>query len=554
MSSVERFDSTTTWGCSRAWGFRYIDGLKEPATKSQAEGSDVHEQLQHYTSTGEDHLGPVARAGKRFVHGPGEGLLVEHESLGDVSVAGVPFYVRMDLLNAGPYWLDDGGERRPQEGTAEVVDHKTTSDIAKWAKSGRALLGTTQMVTYGAWALRDGTAGAVRLSHCYYGTRKREALKSTVLATRAEVDDRLGAVAAIVERMKVAATARSGAELEPDTSKCERCHYAPVCPRPLHTRFASLLGLLVEPRRPTLTATEEDAVNLLDRLKSMSPPAGAPAPATPPVVGVVVPASGAAHDAELEAAVQRRLAELAAAGQGQPTLTGAAARAAVPDLPPGAGLAGSGALASTTVSDPRALAGVLPPDAPVSGTTAPKADPIPPETLATMPPAVQAAHAEVVSGTLSLPALPVTAPVTVPVAQVATPMTPVAKPSKPKRDRPPKAAETPAPTETVAPAPTGLVVFVDCAVSGVEARSLDGYVEDMLARLCESQGVIDVRCAPKDSPLAFGGWRGVVRALVAKGPPEPGTYSLRVGNCEVREEVAWGLQSVAGAVVARGVR
>lgn len=565
VSQVETFDDTTPFGCQRKWGWNKIDGRKEPPSKSQEVGNEVHEQLQHYTSTGEDVLGSVARAGKHFVHRPGPGLLVEHEELGAVSVAGVPFYVRMDLLNTGEFWIDDEGEERPLT-CPEVVDHKTSSDIGSWGKTGRELLGTTQMVVYGAYALRGGTASRVRLSHCYYGTKRRESLKSSAEVTRGEIDDRLGAIGQIVERMKVAASAKSGADLEPDYAKCSRCAHVPYCPRPASVQFQgiyALMGLTGGPSGPTLPdGGTEDMPSVLEKLKMQkSAPDAAPAPIPAPVgqVGVVVPAPAA--PAIDQAAVNARVAELEAqlaAAKAGPnvTLTGEDARKFAPDIPAGAAVLTSAALA--------AAAGVLPPDAPVSGSVAPKADPIPPETLVTMSPEIQAAHAATFAPTLEQAheASALGAPDAAAIMAAAEAANPASKiPDAPaKKTRAKKEASHEVVTyatsdvATVRPISGGIVVFVDSVVSGVETRSLDNYVDALLAKICESQKVIDVRVAEKGSPLAYGGWKGVIRAMAKDGPPDPGAYTLRVGSCEIRQEIAEGLQSVPGAIVARGVK
>lgn len=570
VSQVETFDATTPYGCERKWGWSKLHGLREPQTKAQEVGNEVHEQLQHFESTGQDLLGPIPRAGKHFVHGPGPGLLVEHEELGAVSVAGVPFYVRMDLQNSGDYWLDDDGERRALD-CVEVVDHKTSSDIKAWAKSGRELLKTTQMVVYGAYALRDGTSPKVRLSHCYYGTRKREALKSSAVATRQEVEDRLGHVATIVERMKVAAGASSAADLEPDYSKCGRCAHVAICPRPASAQFLAIYALTGVPSGPNLTTGGEQkmpTVLELLKMKKSEPvaPAATPTPAPAPVAPPA-PAASALDPAAVNARVAELEAQLAAAKSGAPapnvTLTGDDARKVVPDLPPHSAVLTSAAIA--------AAAGVLPPDAPKSGTSAPAADPIPEATLATMSPAIQAAHAEVMSTThhdpndspaYSASGVPLNANA---VAEAAS--APSAKKTRAKKAAEPEvvtydpASVASGPKDggviqqVTGPLGTGVIITIDAAVSGIEAKSLDSYVDGILAGICETARTFDVRVAPnKDSVLAYGAWKGIVRSRVTASPPPPGVYTLRVGSCEVREEVAWGLQAIPGAVVVRGVR
>lgn len=290
--------------------------------------------------------------------------------------------------------------------------------------------------------------------------------------------------------------------------------------------------------------------SVLEMLKMKKPADAAPVG----TVGLVVPATGAPDpldSAAVTAAVAKFEGQLAAKNV---TVTGPAVQALAPDAPTG----------SAYITSAAAAASVLPPDAPVSGSTAPKADPIPAETLATMSPAIQQAHAETFSagsgasawergavGTSSVPAIPVNE------ADEKTINDLVAKNSKKPRAKKSEPDVTPPAGSITAvdTTPSAPVILIDVAVSGMTVTPFDPYVDALLAGICESCGTFDVRNAPnKDSILAFGAWKGIVRSRVKGSPPPPGVYSFRVGSCEVREEIAWGLQSVPGAVVVRGVK
>lgn len=131
-------------------------------------------------------------------------------------------------------------------------------------------------------------------------------------------------------------------------------------------------------------------------------------------------------------------------------------------------------------------------------------------------------------------------------------------PAPKKRGRPRKADVAPTPPPAVsAPAPTlaavapaaSTVICVDCIAPGVQ--SLAPYVDKLVAGLAKTANVVDVRTIrEKDSPLAFGGWRGVLAALARREPPTPGVYSV-VSN-ELVDAVLEGLE--ASAVIARGRR
>lgn len=561
VTSLERFDPATHYGCERRWGYYTIDRLRpEEDTTARDVGTVTHEEIDVYQTTGIDRLGPVARAGRHLLYPPGPGILVEHESLGEISLAGVPFYVRLDLLNSRDYWIDDSGDHRPLVDAVEVQDWKTTGDIGKRALHSRGLLATVQMPVYALWSRTRFDLPFVRLSHSYFGTKRRESLKVSLLATRGEIDDRCGEIERVVERVKEAARAGSGVELAPDYDKCHRtyagCPYLNICPRPALTGIRGLTDLIDGHTFQDRGDNTMAAPNLLDMLKLKNQtPAPTPAPAPTPVVGTVVPANAAPSapaytQAELDAAVARRMAELEAAKN--VTLKGAEAdKAAGESLPPG----------SAYITSAATAASVLPPDAPPTGSVAPKADPIPAETLATMSPAIQSAHAEVIGTFMGVPVVS-TPIVGGPAADIPIPApdpTPTPAPAPAEKTRKPRKPKSEASPGTSPEPDTGVIVtrvtvFADCLVSGLDLTPLDDYVEALLAKVCEHQGVSDVRWpVGKDSPLAFGGWRAIVTAMVKASMPPPGDYSIDTGGHEVRVEIVNALRS-GGAVVARGAR
>lgn len=93
----------------------------------------------------------------------------------------------------------------------------------------------------------------------------------------------------------------------------------------------------------------------------------------------------------------------------------------------------------------------------------------------------------------------------------------------------------------------GYKVFVDCTPN-IDAESLhpyvDGIVAELVSRFCAPPALPDLRCAPKDGPLGFGGWRGALRAIVLEKPPAAGTYYLNVAGDEIAAEVAAAMLTV----------
>lgn len=158
VSSIEKFDERTTWGCEARWWFRYVLRAPEPQTTAQGKGQEIHAQIEHYLKTGQDVLGPIARVGKHAIPEPGPDLMVEQEISGDeLTALEIPLIGKIDLVNTR-----DG---------LEILDWKTTSDIARNAKTPKQLRTSTQMLGYAKWALnRFPEAESVRLSHGYFQT------------------------------------------------------------------------------------------------------------------------------------------------------------------------------------------------------------------------------------------------------------------------------------------------------------------------------------------------------------------------------------------------
>ena len=212
-------------------------------------------------------------------------------------------------------------------------------------------------------------------------------------------------------------------------------------------------------------------------------------------------------------------------------------------------------------SSPQAVQHVLPPDAPASqphlaakpveGFPMPGA-PVMPSIPFTFPPAQQP------QGPTVAPLPPSSAPVPAapsPSGATASPAAPALSPEPKKRARPKVAAApvhgaqgvvatTEAATDGTAPV---MQVFVDCTPN-VESESLhpyvDGIVAELVSRFCAPPALPDVRCAPKDGPLGYGGWKGALRAIVLEKPPTAGTYHLRARGDEIVEEVAAAMLTV----------
>ena len=499
-SSIAKFDPSQTGGCNRKWWFRYVARLPEPELVQHAKGIEVHKQLEHYIKTGEDILGEIARAAKAFATPLVGCVEVERPFDGDLFASGLPVIGYIDVVNrAGAHIRDDGAHHEDPKGTIEVLDWKTTSNL-DYAKPGSDLVKTVQMAIYGEWARLQGATHS-RLSHVYLTTRGRPvAEKRTALVPADQVAVRWLGVEEIAEKMKSVAVLTKCEDVEPNWDACSvygGCAFRSQCPQSKEQTIKNIFG-----------GGGGGAMGLLDRLRQQS---------AAPIMGVVVPAPGVPPIRPGFVGIDTLPARKVAVATEITKLEAeeAAAKAAM-DKPNGVEVPGG--------------AGVLPPDAPRSGSKALAAEPIPPESMAVFPPAIRAAAEEVAPSTVQ---------------------TPMATETPKKRGRPPKVA---APTEIGKKADsTGITLFVDVIADGIDARPFDVYVGDLCHALEEEYKVADIRFAPADSPLSFGKYKGALAALIRQHPPNPGVYLARdVRESEIRQVVVEALKPLC-AVFVRGV-
>ena len=114
------------------------------------------------------------------------------------------------------------------------------------------------------------------------------------------------------------------------------------------------------------------------------------------------------------------------------------------------------------------------------------------------------------------------------------------------------APQVPEPTAQPAGEPRVFDLYADCYPDRVQAVRFELYV-DALCRVLEKQfGAADVRCAPQESPLGFGKWKGALSAVARANLPPSGAYVVDTRN----EVAAVTFEAIAGAArqVVRGVR
>jgi hypothetical protein len=354
VSQLEKFDASVYGGCERRWWFRYVQRRPEKQTKNQKLGDQVHAQAEHYLKTGEDVLGDIIRAGKRFLPRPGADLIIERQFaqlewpgplespvVSDLVAAGVPLIGKGDLLHARGEWVDDAGIVHPDPDAFEAFDHKTTKQIDDvidpdigivtkkgLAKKAEELADTWQMTGYGVLGHKLWPDKRfARLGHGYYQTQgPRAASKRSMLVPVDRILARWRQADDIVEHMKEVARTKRVQDVRPNYDSCTAyggCPHRSDCPKDdaivFRLVFGSHAGSLVQRLGQ---GERNDPMSLLKKRQEALAAQGAAQGGTPST-----PANTAIVVAELE----RLKAEEAAIKKG-----GAAALSSLtpPDMPP----------------------------------------------------------------------------------------------------------------------------------------------------------------------------------------------------------------------------
>jgi len=573
VSSITKFDPSQFAGCQRRWWFAKVQRVPEPEEKQHVEGQKVHSEIEHYIKTGENILGDVAKAGLRFIPRHPE-LLVERDMSKGLTADGIPVIGRIDLIDPVGMYIDEHGEYQDDPpDSVEVIDWKTTSNL-KYAKTPQELLQTVQMSGYGMYAsiAFPGTE-YIRLSHVYFQTRgAHRAVKSTALFSLAEIQDRWHTIEEVVKQMRVVAKVSSAEDVPPNVDSCNAyrgCPFKSICPIPKTSVLTNLFS-----------KGDSSMGSLFDRLrqqssKSLEQTAKETVATTQSVINVPLPTKNRVADLKAQQeALQKEMAQLEEEekkAQEPPTaMIGCscgdmflpenlkahqASCTAIPIIGLGTCQACQGLLTNLNTSRSPAgrithigcpKNGVIPPDATVSSPTT-SAIPIPPGTP--LSPALS--HLSRGSRAQEAP------PSEQPRRRGRKPMTEEEKEqarfareqSKQLNNQTSKQPDI----QTFGistPSVEGIQIYVDCVVQGISTLSLDEYIDDLTRYVCENYKVPDIRLGGKDTPLSYGGWKGVLTALVKEQPPEPGGYSVfHVKHSEIKQVVVEALTPLCSLYV-----
>ena len=204
--------------CPRKWGLARIDGIREPESTAQRDGSAYHKVAEAYLATGRiDHSGKygewLSAAVPHLPTPPVPDGTIEQWFCFEPE-QGIGFRGRVDL------WLP-----------AMILDHKTCADF-KWAKTPDELATGIQSVLYAHAHLRNRPPGDSVLLRWVYARKRGASASIKVEATitkeqAAEVFRRVHLP--LARAIEVARTAESGNDLPPNPRACSAyggCFYA----------------------------------------------------------------------------------------------------------------------------------------------------------------------------------------------------------------------------------------------------------------------------------------------------------------------------------------
>ncbi len=531
------------------------------------------------------------------------GLLTKMERVAGLIAGMLPLDGYIDLRHERGEWVNNDGVLLKEESklgiVREVCDHKTTSSIDSFAKSPGELAETVQMVGYANYVLNVAPdTDHVRVSHIYYQTRGPKAGKkvTAILSARAARDKwkRIDQLAVYIEEV---AKAKRAEDVESQPKSCDAyrgCPHQAHCPqkRTFGSRTIanggermSLFGNVNKQTQTNGTSTTKPAGALFGAAKA--------------------PATDAVNRDEVEAAKRKLAAEDApAVSLGFCSECGTKLTSQNASKLPNGSVKHIGCGAGQTVAPHQ----VTPPDA-AKPTLVQTANPLPAKAMQEVTdPEIKAraeklanAHAEEATKKAGTAAAPKSGrcpsggqrlellpkeiisrktkcpgcakefkvkdddfnedckSITVPghnLPKVEAPPVVVkqAEPASAGQQAEVPVAQTPAPAvqqPQTQPA-TGIVILVDALKErGQRPLPLEDYWRPMMHELEKQAGGLDVRCASKDSPMAYGAWKGFLTAWVRENPPAPGLYFAR-GTSDFDTVVVDALASIAD--ITRGVR
>lgn len=366
QSLITLADPSQVGGCQRRFHYKHVEKRPEPAPRGKARETGtkkLHEPIERLLKFGDRSLlNDIVLAGMRYIPEPGPDLLVEFpicykredgtiDAL--VHAAGVPIAGHVDLVDPRRKFIrDDGEELFDPQNTIEIHDWKSTSSVEKYAKSGHELGSTIQMPLY-AKALsemRDGYANGLiawiaaqkddpeaerkahqmrvaigylprnseyfRLSQVFFGTKKRESQKATLLLRKVDVEKRWTSIEEKMRGILGLAKASCADDVPGNPLACELyppdgCPYRTVCSVGNGNSLASVFG---QSAANALLGKSEGGNHVMSLLDALNPSVVvAPAPVVAAAVTLPVAAQAVDPVAAARAALAKAEADAEAA-------------------------------------------------------------------------------------------------------------------------------------------------------------------------------------------------------------------------------------------------
>jgi hypothetical protein len=233
-TQIETFDPETVWGCNLKWWWSYVMGKRGVQDASMALGEAVHGTIETYLGGGAAGvLHDIALPGAAFLERirPKVRLIEKKIEPGELELAGVPVIGRIDALADS------------EIADVNLIDWKTTSNIARYAKTPGQLAESVQMMVYSAWLLQFDV-NSIELTHGYFQTKGKKFEPVNKLVDKKHVEKRIEIISSTIELMKVAGDAKTPDQVAPDTRKCRigfGCPHRAYCPHAGEFNMASLL-------------------------------------------------------------------------------------------------------------------------------------------------------------------------------------------------------------------------------------------------------------------------------------------------------------------------
>lgn len=253
-SMISAFDPSSSFGCERRGWYKYVMGLEEPSSPSQAIGTALHALIEKRLLDGQ---APAAEGEAAGLYLAGQAMI---ERVASLKILGVEQPLK-------PYFIDGV----PLKGYVDVVhehgiiDWKTSSDIRRYGKTPEQLAKDTQMILYGR--AMHPEKSTVLLAHGQFQTKGSKRTDFVeVEVSRNHLDSHIrNVIVPLVQRIREVVKLDESA-VPGDTAKCGRCPFNNRC-----------------------TVKGDTVMSFFNKLKSTpaaspTPPPTAPMPTPPQIV------------------------------------------------------------------------------------------------------------------------------------------------------------------------------------------------------------------------------------------------------------------------------